>query len=126
MVNHMNVRTIATWVLTVVLALAFLAAGFAKVSSAPMMVAQFTAFGYPLWFMYVTGVIELASAILVVVPRFAAVGAGLIVCVMIGAVVSLLSHGQAAMVGAPVVLFILAVIVGTLRGWGGVRSLRRA
>ncbi len=83
-------------------------------------------FWVPALVMYVTGVIELASAILVVVPRFAAVGAGLIVCVMIGAVVSLLSHGQAAMVGAPVVLFILAVIVGTLRGWGGVRSLRRA
>jgi uncharacterized membrane protein YphA (DoxX/SURF4 family) len=122
----MKIKMIATWVLTVLLALAFFAAGFAKLAGAARMVAQFTTFGYPIWFMYVTGAIEVMSAILILVPRFAAVGAGLIVCVMIGAIVALLSHGQASMIGAPVVLLILAVLVGTLRGWGGVRSLARA
>jgi hypothetical protein len=29
-----------------------------------------------------------------------------------------LTHGQAAMIGAPLVLLTLAAVVGTLRGWG--------
>jgi uncharacterized membrane protein YphA (DoxX/SURF4 family) len=110
-------RAITTWVLSVILALAFVGAGAAKLSAQPMMVSEFVVFGYPQWFMYLTGLIEIVSAILLLVPRRAGIGAGLLVCVMVGALYSHLAHGQAAMIGAPVVLLILALIVGSLRGW---------
>jgi uncharacterized membrane protein YphA (DoxX/SURF4 family) len=110
-------RTIVTWILSVLLALAFVGAGLAKLSGQPMMVAEFTTFGYPLWFLYFTGALEVICAVLLLVPRLAGVGAALIVCVMIGALFSHLTHGQVAMIGAPVVLLILALVVGTLRGW---------
>jgi uncharacterized membrane protein YphA (DoxX/SURF4 family) len=87
-----------------------------------MMIHEFGVFGLPLWFMYLTGVLELIGAILVLIPRLASGGAGLLGCVMLGALAAHLSHGQAAMIGAPLVLLILAVAVGWLRGWGRARS----
>jgi uncharacterized membrane protein YphA (DoxX/SURF4 family) len=86
-----------------------------------MEVQAFQSFGYPLWFMDVTGLLEVAGAILVLVPRVAFVGAGLLTCVMVGAVFSHLTHGQAGMVAPAAVLLVLALVVGTLRGWGRVR-----
>jgi uncharacterized membrane protein YphA (DoxX/SURF4 family) len=111
-------RNIVTWVLSVLLALAFFGAGLAKLTTQPMMVQEFTAFGFPLWFLYVTGTLEITGAVLVLVPRVSFIGAGLLICIMVGALLSHLTHGQAAMIGAPLVLLILAAVVGTLRGWG--------
>jgi uncharacterized membrane protein YphA (DoxX/SURF4 family) len=111
-------RTIFTWTYTVLLMFAFIGAGAAKLAAQPVMVEQFESFGYPLWSMYVTGAIEFVCAILVLVPRFAHIGAGVLACVMAGAIYSHLAHGQASMLVPPVLLFILALTVGTLRGWG--------
>jgi uncharacterized membrane protein YphA (DoxX/SURF4 family) len=119
----MIVQKIVTWVLSGLLALAFCGAGLSKLTGQAMMVHEFSLFGFPLWFMYLTGVIEIAGAVLVLVPRFAYVGAAALVCVMAGAVFSHLTHGQAGMIGVPLVLLILAAVVGTLRGWGQVSRL---
>ena len=66
------------------LTLAFAAAGLAKLAGAEMMVQTFDAVGVGQWFRYVTGIIEVGSAILLWVPGFAAYAAGLLVCTMIG------------------------------------------
>ena len=52
------------------------------------MVATFNAIGVGQWFRYVTGVIEVISAVLLLVPGMAAFGAGLLVCTMVGAVLT--------------------------------------
>lgn len=70
------------------LALAFAAAGIAKLAGAEMMVQTFDAIGWGQWFRYVTGIIEFGSAILLWVPGLQAYGAGLLVCTMIGAVLA--------------------------------------
>jgi uncharacterized membrane protein YphA (DoxX/SURF4 family) len=114
----MKIKVIASWIIAVLLALAFLGAGVAKLTSQPMMVAEFALFGLPPWFLYVTGTIEVVSAVLLVIPRTTVIGGGLIVCVMIGALIAHLTHGQAAMIGAPLVLLILAGILIRLRTIG--------
>jgi len=48
----------------------------------------------------------------------------LLTCLMVGALFSLLTHGQAAMAPEPAVLLVIALVVGTLRGWGRVRPGR--
>jgi uncharacterized membrane protein YphA (DoxX/SURF4 family) len=116
-------RIIVTWVLSGLLALAFLGAGLAKLTSQPMMVQEFGLFGLPLWFMFFTGALEIVSAALVLVPRYAFIGAGLLACTMVCALFAHLTHGQAAMIGGPLVLLVLASIVGTLRGWGRTSAL---
>jgi len=81
-------KTIALWSLQILVAAAFLMAGFAKLSGQPMMVQMFEKIGIGQWFRYVTGTIELVSAILLLVPRAVPVGAALLVCTMCGAVLT--------------------------------------
>jgi uncharacterized membrane protein YphA (DoxX/SURF4 family) len=108
--------SVVAWAVAILLCIAFLGAGTAKLTAQPMMTMEFAAFGYPQWFMYVTGLIEIVGAILVVVPRTSRIGASLLVCVMVGAIFSHLTHGQAGMIGAPVVLLVLAAVAFQLRG----------
>jgi len=119
----MIMRTTITWGLTVLLALAFFGASLSKLTSQPMMVHEFEVFGLPLWFMFLTGALELVGAVLVLGPRTAYLGAALLSCIMVGALVAHVTHGQAAMIGAPFVLLILSIAVGSLRGWGRVSRL---
>lgn len=74
--------------LKVVLAAAFAAAGLAKLAGAQMMVETFDKIGVGQWFRYVTGIIEVGSAILLFVTGKQAIGAALLVCTMIGAVLA--------------------------------------
>ena len=122
----MKNRMIASWVIAVVLALAFFGVGMLKLTSQPMMVANFAGWGFPSWFLYVTGTIEVTSAVLLLIPRTALVGAALLVCTMIGALLTHLTHGQAAMIGAPGVLLLLLLAFGWLRGWGRAPALSTA
>ena len=84
--NQSKAKNIALWVPQVLTAAAFLMAGFAKLSGQPMMVETFDKIGIGQWFRYVTGGIEVASAILLLIPRLAPVGAAILVCTMIDAV----------------------------------------
>ncbi len=79
---------IALWVLQVLLALAFLGAGAAKLSGAEMMVKQFETIGLGQWFRYLTAVLEIAAAVLLLVPRLSGFGALLLVPIMIGAAIA--------------------------------------
>jgi putative oxidoreductase len=72
----------------VLVSLAFIAAGLSKLAGVEMMVATFDAVGVGQWFRYVTGIIEVGSAILLWVPGLQLIGAGLLVCTMIGAVLA--------------------------------------
>ena len=108
-------KKIGLWVLTVLFAVAFLGAGGSKLAGAAPHPESFARWGFPLWFMYVTGAIEVVSAVLLLVPRTATLGAGLAVGTMVGAVLTHLKAGEASHVGAPIVLLVLAVIIGVAR-----------
>jgi uncharacterized membrane protein YphA (DoxX/SURF4 family) len=106
-----------------IFALAFAGAGMAKLLSAPMMVAEFAPFGYSALFLYVVGALEVLSAIFFLVPRLRVVATGIVLCIMVGAIFSHVTHGQVRMTVGPLVLVVLAVALGSLHGWwrGGVR-----
>jgi hypothetical protein len=80
--------TALTWVLKGLLALAFLAAAAAKLSSQPMMVAEFGKIGLGQGFRYFTGATEVAGAALLLWPRSAFFGAVVLVGVCAGAFVA--------------------------------------
>jgi putative oxidoreductase len=77
---------IVLWAVQIALAGMFLFAGSSKLFGAPAMVALFDAVGIGQWFRYVTGLIEVSSAIALLVPSFAVVGALALVPTMVGAV----------------------------------------
>lgn len=92
------------------LTLAFGAAGLAKLAGAEMMVATFETIGWGQWFRYVTGLIEVGSAVLLWVPGMAWIGAALLTCTMVCAVIfHLLILGPSAV--PAMILGILAAIV---------------
>ena len=107
---------IFTWVLCVLIAIAFLSASFFKFTTNPMEVQAFNLFGLPIWFMYVIAVVEVVSAVGVLIPRYASIAAALAACNMLGALTMHLTHGQTAAATVPFVLLIASVAVVFLRG----------
>jgi putative oxidoreductase len=79
-------KTIALWVLRVLVGLAFLGAGWSKLAGTSEMVAVFTKIGFGQGFRVITGLLEVAGAIGLFVPRLTTYAALLLAAVMIGAV----------------------------------------
>lgn len=93
-----------------VLTLAFIAAGGAKLMGVEMMVGTFEAIGIGQWFRYVTGIIEVGAAVLLWVRGREAIGAGLLVATMIGAVLAhLVVLGPSAV--PAIILGVLAAVI---------------
>jgi putative oxidoreductase len=106
--------TIVLWILQIVVAGTFLLAGGSKLAGASPMVAMYDTIGVGQWFRYVTGLIEVGSAILLLVPSLALVGAILLICTMVGAIIAHFTvlHSPPTM---PVVLLVLSAIIVWLR-----------
>jgi putative oxidoreductase len=107
---------IALWVLQVLVALGMLMAGSFKLAGAEPMVQIFEALGLGQWFRYLTGGLEVAGAVLLLVPRLSGLGALLLSCVMAGAVVAHLVKLGGSPVPALVFLAMLVAIVWGRRG----------
>jgi putative oxidoreductase len=101
------------WILQILTALAFLMAGLVKFSGNPMMVEAFAKIGVGQWFRYVTGAIEVSSAIMLLIPKLIPVGALLLICTMVGAIIALLTVLGGSPVAAIVLLLLSMVIL-----WG--------
>lgn len=94
------------WVVRLFLALAFGAAGAAKLAGVPQMVQIFDHIGIGQWFRYVTGIVEITGAILLLVPQTGFLGGLLLAVTMVfGVATHLLIIG-----GNPVP----AIVLGTL------------
>jgi uncharacterized membrane protein YphA (DoxX/SURF4 family) len=100
--------SIGLWVVRGLLALAFVAAGGAKLYGVPMLVEEFQHIGLGQWFRYATGGLEVMGAILLLLPRKAAFGALLLICIMIGAVITHLF----VIGGSPVPAIVLLALNG--------------
>lgn len=74
--------------LRILLTLVFIGAGGAKLVGVDMMVATFDQIGLGQGFRYLTGIIEVAGAALLWLPRRQIIGAALLGCTMVGAVLA--------------------------------------
>jgi len=79
-------RTVILWTLQVVTAGIFFLSGISKIAGAAVMVQTFAAIGLGQWFRYLTGLIEVVSATLLLVPSLAFFGAALLIPTMVGAI----------------------------------------
>jgi len=104
------------WVVRGLLALAFVAAGGAKLYGVPMLVEEFQHIGLGQWFRYVTGGLEIMGAVLLLLPQKAALGALLLICIMIGAVITHLFVIGGSPVPAIVLLALNVVVAYAERG----------
>ena len=113
-------ENVALWVLQILVAVAFLAAGSGKLLGTPETVALFDAVGIGQWFRYVIGVLEVLGALLLVFPGLTAFGAVLLGVVMTGASVSHLTVLDSAPTASLVLLALTALIA-----WGRRSQLAR-
>jgi putative oxidoreductase len=101
---------ILLWCVQAALALVFLGASLAKLTGNPETVALFSAVGLGQWLRYVTGILELTGAALILLPRTRRIGAAVLATVMFGALAAhlLVLHVSPT---TPGVLFLMASFV---------------
>ena len=107
-------------VLSVLLALIFLVSGGLKLAGAEFELVAFERWGYPLWFMYLTGAIEVAGGIGLLVPRLSALAATCLGMLMMVAIATHVVHAEWGMLLIALAIFSAA----GLRAWIGRRQLR--
>ncbi|MFF0290999.1 DoxX family protein [Streptomyces sp. NPDC005262] len=108
-------RNIVLWVLQVILASVFVMVGASKLAGAQDMVKIFQDVGAGQWLRYVTGSLELAGAVLLLVPRLSVLGGLILTGVMTGAFLTCLFVIDESPVPAAVLLVLAAVVTWNRR-----------
>jgi putative oxidoreductase len=106
-------RDILLWCVQTLLALVFVGASWAKLTGNAQAVALFTAVGVGQWLRYVTGVLELTGAVLILVPKTRRAGAALLAIVMLGALTAHLFILHVPLTAPGVLLLLCGLVV-----WG--------
>ena len=86
-----------TTLVAILLALIFLLSGGAKLAGLEFEIEAFQRWGYPLWFMYLIGSIEVAGGIALLFRRVSALAAAGLALMMVGAVMTHVLHAEWAM-----------------------------
>ena len=108
-------RTIALWILQVAAAGLFLMGGFSKLLGAAAMVQMFDAIGVGQWFRYLTGGLEVAAGLALLVPPLAFFGAVALAVTMVGAIITHVFVIGGSPVPAVVLLAVTAAVAWTRR-----------
>ena len=103
-----NTNRRVLWTMRVLLAMAFGAAGAAKLAGAASMVQVFDLIGIGQWFRYVTGIVEVSGAILLLVPSAGFPAGSMLFVTMAFAVMTHLF----VIGGSPVPALVLGVLSG--------------
>ena len=102
---------VVVWLMTAMLVLVFMRAGLAKFDDTSGWARAFETWGFPVWFRILIGVVEVAAAALLILPRTAPYGALLIVATMLGGMGTHLAVGQARHMRSEVVPMTFATII---------------
>ncbi len=112
---------IALWILQGLMAAVFLQVGSFKLAGVKMMVHEFDMIGVGQWFRYVTGCVEVAGAILLLIPRTATLGGLLLAVTMTGAIAARFTV-LSSVPGPPILEFLLFLSTAAI-AWGRRKDL---
>jgi hypothetical protein len=117
-VEHMSKiswRPVLAWAL----AAFFVAGSLGNIFAARSIIEEYARWGYPTWFHFVTGSLELTTAALLVWAPTRLWGAALGCTVMCAALGTVIIHGEYGHAAPPLVVAGLAIVVGwvTWRNW---------
>ena len=96
--------------ITPLITLIFVTSGSAKLLGLEFELEAFDRWGYPLWFMYFTGVVEVIGGLVIWVKRLRFITSVGLNCVMIGAMATHLLNAEWPMLGVATVILILTLI----------------
>ena len=106
-------RSIKVWIAAAIIATIFVLSALPKLVGLDMVAESFEEWNYPVEFMYVVGLLELAGATLILIPAVARYGFGILIFVMCGAIVTHVMSGEIAMAVIPLALLVFLAIVAT-------------
>ncbi len=106
-------KTIVIWILAIIVAGLFITVGLPKLLIPEKHIESFIGWGYPPWFVYVTGIFEVIGGLLVLVPKGRIYGVLLLSVTMVGATLTHVMAGE--YIAAPVPLVFLALV--SAFGW---------
>ena len=110
-----RVGTAVAWVLSGLLALAFLASGVPKLLMIEVWARKFAQWGYPVWFLLLIGALEVGGATLLLIPRWTRYGVLLLGVVMVGAMYTHVSNGEGLQVLRPLIVGAALGVLAWLR-----------
>ena len=108
-------RRVLLWALTIVLALIYLRTGVPKLAGSETWIGMFERWGYPDWLRLGAGGVEVAGAVLLLIPRTAVYGAAVLGVVMLGALYTHAAEGAWTQCGVPLVLLGLLSVIAWKR-----------
>ena len=97
--------------LVAILAAMFLISGLTKFLGSAALLETFARWGYPAWFAYLIGGVELFAGTLLLVPHLRVFGAFILTLEMFGAFLTHLTHGEAFLAFLPLVVMGLTATV---------------
>ncbi len=118
-------KEIVLWILTLMLVLVCVRSGLLKLTGNVFWVRDFHRWGYPDWFRIVVGLAEVASAVLLVIPRVAVCGATLFAIVMLGAIYTHATHNEASRLPFNIFLLVLSLVIMVGRAPGFTQWIRK-
>ena len=102
-----------SWILRLAVAGVFLSVGASKFDADSYWVKLFNQIGWGDWFRYLTGILQVAGAVLVVVPRTFPIGIGILACTMLGAAaVWIVKFGAPENAIIPAAILVALVAIG--------------
>ncbi len=99
-------------VLALALAAFFVVGSLSNIFAPPSIYAEYLRWGYPRWFHFVTGSLELTTAVLLARAQTRLWGAALGCAVMLAALATVTLHGEYGHGVAPLVVAALSILVG--------------
>ena len=112
-INQMTIKTnkIITWILAGILAFAFFGSGITKLLGVEMQIKNLESWGYPLWFRFPIGLVEVVFAIALLIPKYRKIIIYGIFIWTLAAVITHLQAGQASMIPAPILFSVIAGVI---------------
>jgi len=99
-------------VLALALAAFFVVGSLSNIFAPGSIYEEYLKWGYPRWFHFVTGSLELTTAVLLARARTRLLGSALGCTVMLGALATVTLHGEYARAVPPLVIATLTIVVG--------------
>ncbi len=108
-------KTIAVWIVSILLTAMFIFAGGGKLLQPDQAKPMFVHYGYAAWFATFIGTCEVLGAIGLLIPRLAGLAASGLSIIMVGAAYTHVSHREYTNAIVPLVLLVLLITVAYVR-----------
>ncbi|MEM7029347.1 MAG: DoxX family protein [Chloroflexota bacterium] len=109
--KNLNWKTIGIYIAIVFLTISIGLSGVTKLMGMQEWIEQFEIFGYPLWFLYFAGVVQIVGAIMLWIPKMRFWGGALFVITMAVAAFSNFNIGEYGSIPIDIVLLLLSALI---------------